>query len=183
MRLGRDVRQIGAAVQHQRQRISHDRRAGAGLDRLGRQMPAEGARAGHGAEQAEHVAGDGVQPHALGQFALDIGDQRQRGLLGRRNSAPPRRTAADRRRAAATAPDRRRGPSSRRRHARAVSGACSSVAMPPLSTIVEIADARALSRCTMRIIERRHVAVFPRRQALAARPCAHARSARRRRPP
>ena len=44
---GGDVRQIAAGVQHQRQRISHDGRAGAGLDRFGRQMPAEGARARH----------------------------------------------------------------------------------------------------------------------------------------
>ena len=57
---------------------------GAGLDRLGRQMPAERACAGHRAEQAEHVAGDGVQPHAFGKLALDVGHQRQRRLLRRR---------------------------------------------------------------------------------------------------
>ena len=72
------------AVHHQRQRISHDRRAGAGLDRLGRQMPAEGARARHRAEQAEQVARDGMQPRAARQLALDIGDERQRGLFRRR---------------------------------------------------------------------------------------------------
>ena len=39
----------------------------AGLDRLGRQMPAEGARARHRAEQPEQMARDGVQPRAARQ--------------------------------------------------------------------------------------------------------------------
>src|ERR1039457_6144846 len=88
--LGGDVRQILGRVQHQRQRISHDGGAGARFDRLGRQMTAEGARARHRMEQAEDMAGDRMQPHALGQFALDIGNESQRRLFPPRD---PRRFA------------------------------------------------------------------------------------------
>ena len=57
------------------ERLAQDRNAGAGLDGLRREMPAEGARAGHGVEQAEHVARDGMQPRAARELALDIGDE------------------------------------------------------------------------------------------------------------
>ena len=57
-RSGGDVRQIGSRVQHQRERISHDSSGCSGLDSFGREMAAEGARAGNTTEQAEHVAGD-----------------------------------------------------------------------------------------------------------------------------
>ena len=47
-------------------------------------MPAEGARARHRVEEAEHVAGDGVKPRAARAFPLDIGEQgRERVLRGR----------------------------------------------------------------------------------------------------
>ena len=46
-------------------------------------MPAERARAGHGAEQAVQMPRDAVQPRALRQFALDIGHQRRRGRFRR----------------------------------------------------------------------------------------------------
>src|ERR1700690_3837084 len=82
-RLGGDVRQIVTGVQHQRQRISHDGSRGRRLDRLGRKMAAEGARARHRAEQAEHMTSNRMQPHALGQFALDIRHQRQRRFFRR----------------------------------------------------------------------------------------------------
>ena len=49
-RSGGDVRQFGRAVHYQRQCISHDRSVGIGLDRFGRQMAAESARAGDRAE-------------------------------------------------------------------------------------------------------------------------------------
>src|SRR3569623_441030 len=77
---GGDVRQFGAAVQHQRQRISHDGGRGAGLDRLGRQMAAEGACARHGAAQAEHVARDAGEAHARRRRAHEKGAPRGRGL-------------------------------------------------------------------------------------------------------
>ena len=47
------------------------------------EMPAERARARHGAEQAVQMPRDGVQPRALRQFALDIGHERHRGRLRR----------------------------------------------------------------------------------------------------
>ena len=50
----------------------------------------------------------------------------------------------------------------------------SSVSMPPLSTMGS-PGSRALSRYTRRIIERRHLAVLPRRQARQAMPCGHGR--------
>src|SRR5450759_2689778 len=82
-RLGGDVRQIVAGVQHQRQRISHDGSRGRRLDRLGRKMAAKGARARHCAKQAEHMASNGMQPHALGELALDIGHECQRRFFRR----------------------------------------------------------------------------------------------------
>ena len=48
-----------------------------------RQMTAEGARAGHAAEQPEHVTRDGVKPRAARELALDIGDERLRRRLRR----------------------------------------------------------------------------------------------------
>src|SRR6266700_5150607 len=68
--LGGDVRQIRPAVHHERQRSGEDVRAGAGLHRFGREMAAEGACAGHAAEKAEHVAGDGGEPGAAFELAL-----------------------------------------------------------------------------------------------------------------
>ena len=49
------MRQIGASVQHQRKRIGHYGCSRTELDCLGRQM-----------------AGDGVQPYAVGQCSLNI---------------------------------------------------------------------------------------------------------------
>src|SRR4051794_34537302 len=49
--------------------------AGAGLERMVGQMPAERAGTRNGAEDAEHMAGDGMQPLAARDLALDIGDQ------------------------------------------------------------------------------------------------------------
>ena len=62
---------------------------GAGLRRRRQpgQMPAESARARHGAEQAMQMPGDGMKPRALREFALDIRDQRRRGLFRRREAA------------------------------------------------------------------------------------------------
>src|SRR5579862_2074759 len=82
--LGGDVRQIVCPVHYQRQRSSHDRGRCALLDRLGREVPAEGARAGNAAEKAEDVAGDGMEPHPFVQLALDIGDKPVRSLFGAR---------------------------------------------------------------------------------------------------
>ena len=64
------------AVHHQRKRIAECCGVAPGFDRLGRQMPAERARAGHAVEQAEHMAGDGMQPRAARKLALDVGDER-----------------------------------------------------------------------------------------------------------
>src|SRR6185369_8061937 len=80
---GRDVREIDPRVQHLRKRICHDAGAGPWLDRLGRQMAAEGARAGHRAEQAEDVSRDSAEPHAVGEFPLDVRYERERRLLRR----------------------------------------------------------------------------------------------------
>ena len=68
----------------------------AGLDRLRREMPAEGARARHAVEQAEHMARDGMQPRAARELALDVGQKRLRGSLVRLRTARARRRAADR---------------------------------------------------------------------------------------
>jgi hypothetical protein len=46
------VRQIRTAVQHQRQRISHDGRTSISLDGFGRQMPTKGTRAWNCAEES-----------------------------------------------------------------------------------------------------------------------------------
>src|SRR4051812_13333445 len=78
---GGDVRQIGGRVQHQRERVLEHARIRAGFHRLGRKIPAEGARAGHRAEQAEHVPRDAGELHALRRLALDIRDQRARGVF------------------------------------------------------------------------------------------------------
>ena len=77
------MRQIHGLVHDQRERVGENRSACAGLDALGREMAAEGARARHRAEETKHMAGDGVQADAFGQLALDIGDEREAGLLGR----------------------------------------------------------------------------------------------------
>ena len=50
-------------------------------------MAAERARAGHAAEQAEHVPRHGVQPRAARKLALDIGKERFERGLGRANGA------------------------------------------------------------------------------------------------
>ena len=65
------------------ERVAQDRNAGAGLDGMRRDVAAEGARAGHGMEQPEHVARHGMQPRAARKLALHIGEER----LDRRLSA------------------------------------------------------------------------------------------------
>src|SRR5579862_5004764 len=52
----RDVRHIGTRVQYERNRLAQDRNAGAGLDRMRREVATERARAGHRVEQAEQVS-------------------------------------------------------------------------------------------------------------------------------
>src|SRR5215470_5745471 len=70
------VRHLHIHVHDEGKRVAERCYAGAGLDRLRRQVPAEGARAGDAAEQPEDVARDGVKAHAARKLALDIGDQR-----------------------------------------------------------------------------------------------------------
>ena len=83
---GESTTSASASVEH--------RGAGAGLDRLGRQVAAERARAGHAAEQAQHVAGDAGKLRAAGKLALDIRQHRLRRRLGMRER---RRLAEDQR--------------------------------------------------------------------------------------
>ena len=56
-----DVRRRCVEVHDEPERRAEGLGAGASLDCLGRQVPAEGARAGHAAEQAEHVPGHRAQ--------------------------------------------------------------------------------------------------------------------------
>src|SRR5215469_10736392 len=76
---GRD--RLAPARADARERFGENRGAGARLDRLARQVPAEGARAPHAAEQPQHVAGDGRKARAARKLALDIGDERHRHVL------------------------------------------------------------------------------------------------------
>src|ERR1043165_1862632 len=69
---GRDVGGFGARVRNKRSRLAQDLRAGAGLDRMRRDMAAEGARAGHPLKQPEHVASHCVEARTRRQFALDV---------------------------------------------------------------------------------------------------------------
>ena len=79
-------------VHHLRQRLGEHLDAGAGLHRLGRKHAAERARAGHAAEQAEHVAGDARKPRAARELPLDIGQTRLHRRFGLRER---RRLAED----------------------------------------------------------------------------------------
>ena len=65
------MRQIGPTVQYVRQCFHQDRGGSIRPHAFGSEMAAEGARARHGAEQAEHVPRDGVQAHALRRLAFD----------------------------------------------------------------------------------------------------------------
>src|SRR6478736_4026136 len=47
-------------------------------------MPAESTRTWHCTKQPKHVAGNRVNSYALGQFAFDIGNERESRLFGRR---------------------------------------------------------------------------------------------------
>src|ERR1700752_1640271 len=72
---GRDVRRLGARVDHEADRLAQNLCARAGLHRVRRDVAAEGARARNAMEQAEHVTRHGVQPRAVGELALYIRDE------------------------------------------------------------------------------------------------------------
>ena len=68
-------------------RLAQDRNACPGLHRMRRDVAAEGARARNAVEQAEHMARHGMQPRALREFALHIGDEGfDRGLAATRTA-------------------------------------------------------------------------------------------------
>src|SRR5215831_20356017 len=69
---------------HERERGEERFGVGARLDACGGKVAAERARFRHRVKQADRVARDGVEPHAARDRALDIGNERQRGLRGRR---------------------------------------------------------------------------------------------------
>ncbi len=161
------MRRIRRRVHHPRQRLAQDRNAGAGLDGIGRDMPPEGARARHGVEEPEDVARDGVQPHAARQLALDVRDEGfERGFRAV-ELAPLRRRSADRRQK----PPRLLIGRAAHHHAidvREVRAACSTLAMPPLMRDVQ-SRMRALEAVDAIVVERRDIAVFPRREPVEPR--------------
>ncbi len=69
---------IHGPVQNHGDGFGEDLGAGAGLDRLRRQMPPVGARPRHALKQAVQMARDRVQAKAAGKFALDVGHERER---------------------------------------------------------------------------------------------------------
>ena len=109
-----------------------------GLTACGREMPAEGARARHAVEQAEHMARDGMQPRAARKLALDVGDERLRRVLRRGE----RRGLAEEQRIDGEQPPRLLIGGAAHHHAvdvrEMLPRACSTLAMPPLSTIGKI---------------------------------------------
>ena len=134
------------------------------------------------AEQAEHMPRDRVQPRALRQFALDIGKKRlERAAL----ADGERRGLAEQQRIDRQQPPRLLIGGAAHHHAVDMR----EMRLRLLDAGDAAIDARSADRGCARlepvdaiVIERRDVAVLARRQALRARPCAHARSAHRRRP-
>src|SRR3954463_4774719 len=75
---GRGFGEMVAALPQLGKRVEEHADARTGLDGFGGEVPAEGTSARDGAKQAEHVAGDRVQAHALRDFALNVRHHRQR---------------------------------------------------------------------------------------------------------
>jgi len=77
------VRERGSLLLYLCQRLGEDGCRCPVLDRLGREMAAERARARYAMEKPEHVPGDGIEAHALDELALDVGNEREQGVLAR----------------------------------------------------------------------------------------------------
>ena len=72
---GRDVRQFVVMVDDQAKCRDKKFCPRAGSTGSASELTAESASAGHSVEQSVEMPGDGMQPHALSQLALDIRDQ------------------------------------------------------------------------------------------------------------
>src|SRR3981189_2119335 len=74
---------FGVGIPRERQRVEESSGGGPGLHAFGREVAAEGARTRDAMEQAEDMAGHRMEPRATRDLTLDIGNERERRLLGR----------------------------------------------------------------------------------------------------
>src|ERR1044072_4511228 len=77
---GRNMRGLGACVDHEIDRLAQHLRVRPRLDRMRRNVTAEGTRARHAVEQPEHMTRHGVQARALRELSVDVRDGSRAGL-------------------------------------------------------------------------------------------------------